>query len=115
MTTTQWLNRNVKVIIDRPLGSKHPRYGFVYPINYGYVPNTLSGDGFELDAYVLGVNEPLDEFEGMCVAVIRRLEEDDDKIVLVKSGVEITNEEILAATHFQEKYFTSQIYRNSGS
>lgn len=26
------------------MGSKHPKHGFIYPINYGYVPNTVSGD-----------------------------------------------------------------------
>ncbi len=45
--------------IDRPLGSKHPQYGFIYPVNYGFIPNTISGDGEELDCYILGVSEPL--------------------------------------------------------
>ena len=40
----KFLNQNLEVIIDRPLGSKHPKFKFEYPINYGYIPNTLSGD-----------------------------------------------------------------------
>lgn len=55
----EFLNKKVTVKMDRPMGSKHPKHGFIYPVNYGYIPNTLSGDGEELDAYVLGVFEPL--------------------------------------------------------
>lgn len=60
----EFLGKKVEVIIDRPMGSKHPRWNFIYPINYGYIPNTLSGDGEELDAYVLGIFEPLEKYEG---------------------------------------------------
>ena len=45
-----YLNKNVQVVMDRPLGSKHPKHGFEYLTNYGYIPNTVSGDGEELDA-----------------------------------------------------------------
>lgn len=30
----------VEVKMDRPIGEKHPKHGFIYPVNYGYVPNT---------------------------------------------------------------------------
>ena len=59
-----FLGKIVSVKIDRPLGSKHPKHQFFYTINYGYVPNTVSGDGEELDCYVLGIYEPLETFEG---------------------------------------------------
>ena len=38
-----FLNKMVNVIIDRPLGSKHSeKYSnHIYPVNYGYVPNTI--------------------------------------------------------------------------
>ena len=42
MDIKKYLNKNVKVIIERPLGSKHPKHDFIYPVNYGYVPNTIS-------------------------------------------------------------------------
>jgi inorganic pyrophosphatase len=44
----------VKVIVDRPLVSRHPEHGFIYPVNYGYIPGTLTGDGEEIDTYILG-------------------------------------------------------------
>ena len=59
MDNKHYLNKIVKAKIDRPLGSKHPKYNYIYPINYGYIPNTISGDGEELDCYILGVFEPI--------------------------------------------------------
>ncbi|MEH2061680.1 MAG: hypothetical protein V7K50_05300 [Nostoc sp.] len=39
--------------IDRPKGTSHPRYpSFVYPLDYGYLENTGSGDGFDLDVWI---------------------------------------------------------------
>ncbi len=65
--TKSYINKLVKAKIDRPMGSKHPKHGFIYPVNYGYIPNTVSGDGEEIDCYVLGIFEPIDEFEGKCI------------------------------------------------
>ena len=79
MLTTDYLTKNVRVIMDRPLGSKHPKHGFIYMLNYGFIPNTISGDGEELDAYVVGVYEPVETFEGRVIAIIHRTNDDDDK------------------------------------
>ena len=107
----KYIGQNVKAIIDRPLNSKHPKHGFIYPINYGYIPNTISGDGEELDCYVLGVDEPINEFEGECIAVIHRINDDDDKLIVVPEGKEFSDEEIRKLTNFQEQYFESEIIR----
>ena len=64
MNNLEYLNKIITIKIDRPMGSKHPKHGFIYPVNYGYVPNTISGDGEELDSYVLGIYEPLETFTG---------------------------------------------------
>jgi len=41
------------VKIDRPKGTPHPRYpSFVYPLDYGYLENTCSGDGGGIDVWV---------------------------------------------------------------
>lgn len=106
-----FIGKNVSVRIDRPLNSKHPKHGFVYEANYGYVPNTVSGDGEELDAYVLGVNEPVQEFTGKCIAVIHRTNDDDDKLIIVPEDKNLTDEEIRKFTNFQEQFFESEIIR----
>lgn len=97
--------------MDRPMGSKHPKHGFVYPVNYGYIPNTISGDGEELDAYVLGELKPLDEFDGIVKAIIHRTNDDDDKLVVMSEGKNYSDEQIRALTEFQERFFASEIIR----
>lgn len=109
--TKEYLGKKVKVKIDRALGSRHPKHGFFYPVNYGYIPETISGDGEEIDAYVLGEFEPLETFEGVVIAVIHRLDDDDDKLVVVLEGKEYNNEQIIALTEFQERFFKSVIIR----
>ncbi|MGI5846071.1 MAG: Type 1 glutamine amidotransferase-like domain-containing protein [Alphaproteobacteria bacterium] len=113
MLAKQYLNKIVNVRIDRPLGSKHPKHGFIYETNYGFIPNTISGDGKELDAYVLGINKPMDEFTGRCIAIIHRTDDDDDKLIVVPDSTKITDEEIESLTAYQEKWFKHIIIRNS--
>lgn len=108
---TDYLGKNVSIVIDRELGTKHPKHGFIYMVNYGYVPNTVSGDGEELDAYLLGVFEPIEEFLGKVIAVIHRTNDDDDKLVVVPNDREYSDEAIRALTEFQEQYFESVIIR----
>lgn len=111
METKQYLQQIIAVVVERPLGSRHPRWGFVYPVNYGYVPNTVSGDGEPLDVYVLQVEEPLKTFTGICIAVIHRLDDNDDKLVVVPVGINLTDAEIQEQTAFQEQFFQSVIIR----
>ena len=114
MNSIEYLDKIVEVKIDRPLGSKHPDYPSVYPVNYGYVPNTISGDGKELDCYILGVYTPLESFKGKCIAIIRRLNDNDDKLIVVPEDKSFSNIEIETLTFFQEQYFESTIIRVPG-
>lgn len=111
METKDYIGKTVLVKMDRPYGSKHPKHGFIYPVNYGFIPNTISGDGEELDAYVLGVFEPIDEFKGKVIAVINRTNDDDDKLVVCPEDKNYTNEQIDALTEFQERFFEHKIIR----
>lgn len=106
-----YLGKDIEIIIDRPLGSRHPKHGFMYNINYGYVPNTTSGDGEELDAYLLGEFEPVKKATGKVIAIIQRTNDDDDKLIVSKEGVNYSDDAIRALTEFQEKYFESIIIR----
>lgn len=108
-----FLGKIVNVEIDRALGTKHPKHGFIYTVNYGFVPNTISGDGEELDCYVLGIYEPLETFTGKCIAYIHRTNDDDDKLIIVPENTNFSNEQIRALTAFQERFFKSEIIRAS--
>lgn len=106
-----FIGNMVEVKMDRPMGSKHPKHGFIYLVNYGYVPNTVCGDGSELDCYVLGVFETLDTYKGKCIAVIHRTNDNDDKLVIVPENKVYSDDAIKALTEFQERYFESIIIK----
>jgi len=106
---TRFLGQTVNIIIDRPFGEPHPKWGYTYPLNYGYVPGTCAPDGSEVDAYLLGIDYAVSAYTGLCIAVIHRRDDDDDKLVVVAKGESYTDDEIRAATLFQEKFFMSNI------
>jgi inorganic pyrophosphatase len=108
-----FLGKEIEVFIDRPIGTKHPKHGFVYEVNYGFVPNTKSPDGEEIDVYFLGVNKPLKKAVGICIAIIHRTNDDDDKLVIVPKGIDLTDEEIDKQIEFQERWFKHRIIRGS--
>ena len=104
------IGHKVKVIIDRPLGTHHPKHNDIfYTLNYGYVEGVISPDGEEQDAYVLGIDKPLKEFTGVVIAVIHRLNDVEDKWIVAPEGIEFTKEEIMKEVEFQEKYFKTEI------
>lgn len=104
------LGKIVKVVIDRPLGSHHPNYeDLVYPVNYGYVEGVIAPDGEEQDAYVLGIDESIGEYEGEIIAIVHRLDDMEDKWVVAPEGAYYTKEEIAKQIEFQERFFKSEI------
>lgn len=107
-----FLGKKVKIKVDRPLGSKHPKWGFVYSANYGFLDGVKAPDGEDLDVYILGVNTPVDKYEGQVGAIVHRVEDDDDKLVIFPSGISFTDDEIEKAIEFQEKWFKHKIIRD---
>ena len=107
----EFLDKIVIVKMDRPLGTAHPKHGFIYEVNYGYIENTISGDGEELDAYVVGEHKPLETFTGRVVAVIHRTNDDDDKLVVMADGRNYSDDQLEALLEFQERFFKHIILR----
>jgi len=105
------MGKTVDVVIDRPVGHTHVTKGITlhYSINYGFLPGVIGGDGEEQDVYVLGVAEPLSRFRGRIIGVIRRQDDNEDKLVAAPEGVVFTRQQIAEATYFVEKYFCSTI------
>jgi inorganic pyrophosphatase len=106
-----YLNKVVEVSIDKPMGCIYSKFKTLFEVNYGFIPNTLAPDGEELDAYVLKVDKPLDKFTGRVVAIIHRIDDDDDKLVVIPDGQTINDEEIETLTYFQEQWFKHEIVR----
>ena len=104
------LGARVHCVMDRPLGSAHPRYpDMIYPVNYGYVPGVMAGDNAEQDVYILGPTEPLKTFDGVVIAVVHRFNDVEDKWVAAEKTGVYTAEEILKILDFQEKYYESEL------
>ena len=93
-------------MIDRPKGSAHPRYPqFTYPLDYGYLRGTTSGDGQGIDVWV-GSLEPK-RVEGVICAVDLEKRDSETKILLACSGAEI---DIILEAHNSE-YFAGHLIR----
>ena len=96
----------VKVIVDRPLGSYHPKHKDIYySVNYGYVEGVFAPDGEEQDVYILGIHEPVKEFVGKVIAIIHRFDDMEEKWIVVPENISFTKEEIWKQVQFQEQYF----------
>ena len=104
------LGQIITVTVDRPLGSVHPKHkNIIYPINYGYVENLLGGDGEEQDAYIVGVNHPVESFTGVVIAIIKRYDDIETKLVVAPKESSFSKEQINALVYFQEQYFNYEI------
>lgn len=105
-----YLGKKVHIKIDRPLGCIHPKHpGLTYPINYGYIPNVLGGDGDELDVYLLGVEVPVEEYTARIIGIVHRHDDVEDKLVAAPEDSNFDRQKIAEAVHFQEQYFDSEI------
>lgn len=106
-----YLGKTVKIEIDRPIGYLHKKenYTLTYPINYGYIPGVLGGDGEELDVYLLGVNEPVDKYTAKIIGIAHRENDVEDKLIAAPEGMFFYQNEIADAIHFQEQYYKTKI------
>lgn len=101
------LGKQVHVEVDRPIGHMHK--GMVYPVNYGFIPGLMAGDGEEQDAYILGVTQPVEAFDGIVIGAVCRRDDVEDKLVVAPAGTEFHQGQIAQAVHFQEQYFDTYI------
>ena len=104
------LGKIVKVIVDRPIGSHHPNHeDIIYRVNYGYVEGIIASDGEEQDAYILGIDQPINEYTGKIIAIVHRLDDIEDKWIVAPEDVNFTKEEIIKQIEFQEQFFKYEI------
>ena len=102
------LGQMVHVVVDRPIGYDHK--GLIYPVNYGYLPGVTAGDGEDQDAYILGVDRPLREFDGQVIGAVRRKNDCEDKLIVAPEGIVFHQAQIAEAVQFQEQYFKSELW-----
>ena len=106
-----YLGKTVRIETARPIGYVHKKekYSLTYPINYGFIPKVLGGDGEELDVYLLGVAAPVKEYTARIIGIVHRRNDVEDKLVAAPEGLNFTVEEIMEAVGFQEQYYDSGV------
>ena len=106
-----YLGQTVTIDIDRPIGYIHHKgeKTLVYPINYGYIPGVLGGDGEELDVFLMGVDHPVQTYTGVIIGIVYRADDVEDKLVMAPEGMDFSVEEMTKAVYFQEKYYDSHV------
>ena len=103
----EYMGKSVHVIVDRPIGYRHG--DILYSVNYGHLPGVTAGDGEEQDVYILGIDHPLDQFDGQVIGAICRSDDVEDKLVAAPAGTELHQGQIMEAVRFQEQYFTCSV------
>lgn len=106
-----FLGEIVDIEIDRPVGYTHKKknYTLTYPINYGYIPGVLGGDGEELDVYLMGEGKPVEKYRCRIIGIVHRKNDVEDKLIAAPIGSVYKKDEIAAAIEFQEKYYQTEI------
>ena len=112
-----YLGQTVTIGIDRPIGYVHHKDGktLLYPINYGYIPGILGGDGEELDVFLVGIDRPVSEFTGKIIGIAYRADDVEDKLIMAPEGASFSAEEMARVVQFQEKYYHTTIRAIDGS
>lgn len=107
----KYMGKTVKIGIDRPIGYVHKKekYTLVYPLNYGYIPNVYGGDGEELDVYLLGISEPVEEYTCTIIGAALRRNDCEDKLIAAPEGKTFTAEEAYEMIKFQEQWYHTEI------
>lgn len=100
--------QKVTITIDRPIGFQDS-FGTVYPINYGYVPGIIGGDGEEQDVYILNETRKLENCVATLIAIIHRRDDVETKWVATTASSSYTAEKIMDKVHFIEQYFDSYV------
>ena len=106
-----YLGETIGIKIDHPIGYVHKKenYNLTYPINYGYIPGVIGGDGEELDVYLLGVNEPVTEYKAKIIGIAHREDDVEDKLIAAPVELNFTKEEIEQVIYFQEQYYKTTV------
>ena len=104
-----YLGKTIDIGIDRPIGYVHVKgeKTLVYPINYGFIPGVIGGDGEELDVYLLGVDYPVESYTCRIIGIVHRKNDVEDKLIAAPEGISYTADEMMRAVLFQEQYYDS--------
>ena len=83
-----------RIVIDRPKGTSHPKYpDFIYHLDYGYLENTSSPDGYGIDVWLGSSERKADAV--MCIIDLTK----KDSEIKILIGCTEQEKEIVYSTH----------------
>jgi len=95
-----------KIVIDRPKGSHHPIYSkLIYPVDYGYLENTSSMDGGEIDIWRGAAGNYIDAI----VCTVDLLKKDSEIKILI--GCNEDEKQLILVMHNDSEYMKGIIVR----
>ena len=95
-----------EIVIDRPKGSAHPGFpDFIYRVDYGYLKNTTSVDGAEIDVWVGSGGKEIDAV--MCIVDLMKRDSE------IKILIGCTEEEKMEVyrTHNEKQFMKGILIR----
>lgn len=99
-----------EIVIDRPRGSRHPRYSHVvYPLDYGYLSNSASMDGEGIDVWV-GSDEKKEVDAIVCTVDLMKR----DSEIKILIGCTEEEKQIVLKTHNDSQYMKGILIRRKG-
>ena len=107
MNELKFINQELNVIITNPIGSVNENNNYIYPLNYGYVKD----NNIMIKTYILGLYEKKNIYKGKCIAIIKKINNDNELIVTYKNKY-YTDEEIETLISFNEENSNYIIIRN---
>ena len=98
------------ILIDRPKGSTHPRYGeALYPLDYGYLENTTSSDGGGIDVWLGSLNSVVDNANGKILTGILCTFDTLKRDAEIKLLIACTEDDIPVIQEFHKEMVTLYI------
>lgn len=104
------LGKTVTVIIDKHYGDFHPMIEDTqYPYNAGYIKEDITQEDASFqDAYVIGVNENIDEFTGFVCGIIYHKDEENSKWIVAPIGMNVNHDEVIQLLGLEEQFHDSR-------
>jgi len=97
-----------EIVIDRPKGSKYPKFdSFILPLDYGYLKNTLSNNGADIDVWKGSLDS--NELTGI-VCTVDSMKKDSEVKLLINCNTD--DIEILKDFYDNNEYMSGMIVNN---
>lgn len=97
---------NSEIMIDRPKGTRHPKYpNFIYKVDYGYLQNTSSMDGAGIDVWVGSAEKKIDAI----ICTVDLMKKDSEIKILI--GCTEEEIDIVYETHNETEFMKGVLIR----